>query len=139
MRLLVCGARDYGTKEEERKKVWAAIEFFVRECKVEYTVSKKGVVTVYTEYKNLVLIQGAARGVDTAAQTWAVLNNVAQLRFPADWQKYGRAAGPIRNKQMLDQGKPDKVLAFLRKDSKGTANMIAQAKKAGVHVITMHI
>ncbi len=52
---------------------------------------------------------------------------------PAEWSKYGRRAGPIRNKQMLDVGKPHLVVAF--PGGAGTANMVKQAKAAGVPII----
>ena len=57
--------------------------------------------------------------------------------FPADWKKYGRAAGPIRNKQMLNEGKPDLVLAFHTniENSKGTKSMIQIAKKSEIKII----
>lgn len=51
--------------------------------------------------------------------------------FPADWERNGRAAGPIRNRQMLD-GKPDLVIAF--PGGKGTADMVAEAKRRGIAV-----
>lgn len=55
-------------------------------------------------------------------------------RYPANWQRYGRAAGPVRNQQMLDEGKPDLILAFHQDivNSKGTADMIRRANRAGV-------
>ena len=82
------------------------------------------------------LIHGCAKGADLLAeQAWANLKIEGYVeRFPADWVKHGKAAGPIRNKQMLDEGKPDLVIAFLAKDSRGTKNMIEQAEKAGVDV-----
>lgn len=83
-----------------------------------------------------VLIHGAARGADTVADDWAEDRDVTTRAFPADWNQYGKAAGPIRNQQMLDEGKPDLVLAF-HDDlaaSKGTADMVRRAKKAGVPV-----
>lgn len=52
--------------------------------------------------------------------------------FPADWETHGRAAGHIRNRQMLVEGKPDIVVAFA--GGRGTQNMINQARKAGVTV-----
>jgi hypothetical protein len=57
--------------------------------------------------------------------------------YPADWDKYGKAAGPIRNKQMLDEGNPEKVIAFRFKNSRGTQNMINQAEKAGIKTIVI--
>lgn len=54
--------------------------------------------------------------------------------FPADWKQYGKAAGPIRNKQMLDEGQPDLVLCFHDdiEKSKGTKNMYELAKARGI-------
>ena len=56
------------------------------------------------------------------------------LQYKANWKKYGRAAGPIRNQQMLDEGKPDLVLAFWKNKSRGTEDMIRRARKVGVEV-----
>ena len=58
------------------------------------------------------IITGECRGIDTFAAQWARDNNVPYNVFPADWKKFGRAAGPIRNKQMLTEGKPDLIVAF---------------------------
>lgn len=84
-----------------------------------------------------VVIEGEALGADTMAAAWAEERDISVMPFPANWAKYGRAAGPIRNKQMLDEGKPDLVVAFYsnKAKSKGTANMVAQAIKAGVTVV----
>lgn len=80
-----------------------------------------------------VLIEGQAEGADTLARLWAEKYGVHVLPFPARWEEHGRAAGPIRNKQMLDEGQPDLVIAF--PGGRGTANMCKQAKAAGVTVI----
>jgi ABC-type Fe3+-hydroxamate transport system substrate-binding protein len=80
-----------------------------------------------------VVIHGAARGVDEQAMIAAqTLPGVKHLPFAADWHKHGRAAGPIRNKRMLDEGKPDLVVAF--PGGRGTANMVKQAQAAGIPV-----
>ena len=79
------------------------------------------------------IISGHARGADQLAETWARNSSIDCLVFSADWDKYGRSAGPIRNRQMLMEGKPDLVVAF--PGGAGTANMIKQARKAGVEVI----
>lgn len=57
---------------------------------------------------------------------------VAYLNYPADWEKHGRAAGPIRNEKMLIVGTPDMVLAF--PGGRGTADMIRKAEAAGLPV-----
>lgn len=79
-----------------------------------------------------VLIHGAARGADLLAQHWAILHSVEVRAFPANWEEHGRSAGPIRNKAMLVHGRPDLVVAF--PGGRGTADMVRQAKKAGVPV-----
>lgn len=82
------------------------------------------------------VIEGEAEGADLIASEEAERLGMTVLPFPADWARYGRAAGPVRNQQMLDE-KPDLVLAFHPNisKSKGTANMIEQADAAGVKVI----
>ena len=58
-------------------------------------------------------------------------------KYPADWTRYGYAAGPIRNQQMLDEGRPSLVLAFHNdfEHSKGTKDMIDKARKANIPAI----
>ena len=57
--------------------------------------------------------------------------------YPADWDKHGKAAGPIRNKQMIDEGKPDLVIAF--PGGRGTAGAVRLAKFAGVTVRVVEV
>jgi hypothetical protein len=76
--------------------------------------------------------QGGARGADALAGQWAQDRGVSQKRIPAEWIKHGRAAGHIRNAYMLLE-KPDLVIAF--PGGTGTADMVRQAKKAGVCVV----
>ena len=51
----------------------------------------------------------------------------------ADWAKHGRKAGPIRNQRMIDEGRPDLVVAF--PGGTGTADMVERARVAGIRVI----
>lgn len=84
-----------------------------------------------------VVIEGEARGADTFGRKWGEQRGKIVLPYPADWETHGKAAGPIRNTQMLKEGLPDYVLAF-HKDifsSKGTANMVKQATGIGVPVL----
>ena len=78
------------------------------------------------------IIHGAARGADTLADEWAQVWGIPSRAFPALWRRHGRAAGPIRNQRMLDEGKPDLVIAF--PGGKGTADMVERARGAGVAV-----
>lgn len=83
--------------------------------------------------KPTLIIQGGAFGADACASEWAYKRDVLERQFPADWKKHGRAAGPIRNQQMLDEGKPDLVVAF--PGGSETEDMKRRARAAGVRVI----
>jgi hypothetical protein len=72
------------------------------------------------------LIHGAARGADTIAAHLAVVLGWSVVPYPADWSRHGKAAGPIRNREMLDS-KPDVVLAFPLPMSRGTRDVIREA------------
>lgn len=76
------------------------------------------------------VIEGGARGVDRIARRWGETRRVRVETFPAFWNAYGRAAGPLRNQQMLDEGRPDTVL-WVHDDldrSKGTRDMVGRAR-----------
>jgi len=60
-----------------------------------------------------IILSGCAPGADTLGIEWAEAKGIQVARFPADWNTHGRAAGPIRNQQMLDEGKPELVVSFL--------------------------
>lgn len=111
MRVLVCGGRDFNDFEWLNE----VLTWFAGENGVD------------------LIIHGAARGADSLAGEWAQLANIPVKAYPADWQKHGKAAGHIRNALMISDGKPDYVIAF--PGGRGTANMIEQARKAGIGVM----
>lgn len=74
------------------------------------------------------VISGGAAGADSLGEKWGNENKLPVIVYPADWDKYGKAAGPIRNKEMALEG--DALVAFLDiKGSTGTKNMIETWKK----------
>jgi len=82
-----------------------------------------------------VLIEGEADGADKIAREIAEEMGIPVDPYPADWLRYKKAAGPIRNSQMLTEGKPDLVGAFhdeLWDKSRGTKDMVEKSTKAGV-------
>jgi len=87
MRVLCCGDRN-----------WTSFEIIRRELE--------------KFDNNTVIIQGCANGADVMSRIMGRMLGYSVLDFPANWKKYGRSAGPIRNTQMLKEGKPDLVLAF---------------------------
>lgn len=109
-RVLVCGSRTYS----DRAQLYRVLDAAHAANPIE------------------LLIAGGAPGADSLAVDWAGMASVKAQVFNADWERYGNAAGPIRNQQMLDEGKPHLVIAFPGK--KGTANMVKLAEAAGVPV-----
>lgn len=78
------------------------------------------------------LAHGGARGADTLAGDAATILGIPVTVFTAEWDKYGRAAGMRRNISMLEEFKPDIVIAF--PGGKGTAGCVAEARKRGIAV-----
>jgi hypothetical protein len=76
------------------------------------------------------------RGADMLASEEAESLGFVVLSYPADWNKHGKAAGPVRNQLMLDAESPDLVVAFHEDidSSRGTIDMVRRATKAGIPV-----
>lgn len=112
MRVIVCGGRDFNNKRAVQERLDAIYSL--------------------TPLDALTIIQGGATGADKLAREWCQETFVPFDNYPADWAKFGNRAGPIRNQRMLDDGKPDLVVAF--KGGKGTADMVRRAKLSGIEV-----
>lgn len=81
------------------------------------------------------IIHGGAGGADGIAGAAARARGLSVQVYPADWTRYGRRAGPIRNGEMIRLGEPDRVIAFRSAGpSPGTDDMIRQARAAGLPV-----
>lgn len=79
---------------------------------------------------HIVVVSGTAKGADTLGEQYASERGYTVERFPADWQRYGKAAGPVRNRRMADNA--DALIAFWDGHSTGTKDMIMKAKKKGL-------
>lgn len=112
MRILICGDREWKNR--------AAIYEVLSKCA-----------------DDTVIIEGEQRGADKLSREVAEELGFPVLPFPADWNLYRKAAGPIRNARMIKEGHPDLVIAFHNdlSVSKGTKNMVNQAQKAGIPVV----
>ena len=86
--------------------------------------------------KTLTLVHGGAKGADSLASLWANKNKVEVEIWYPDWDTYGRAAGIVRNKDMLESG-VDIVIAFPRGEARGTRHMMKIAREAGVEVVAV--
>ena len=111
MRVLVCGGRDY----QDAARVFFVLDHY------------------HAQRPFSVVIHGAATGADSLAGEWATSRGVPVYAFQADWNLHGGAAGPIRNAQMISEGKPNLVIAF--PGGRGTRNMRAQARECWIDVL----
>jgi hypothetical protein len=126
VRLLVCGGRNFGTFNEER--------LFIRKSILDILCPAGG-AALWHRGDDLI-ISGMAPGADTVAALFAREMLIPLDAYPIsekDWAKYGRVAGPRRNRQMIVEGNPNLVLAF--NGGPGTRNMIQQAKNNNIPVV----
>lgn len=110
MRLLACGGRTFA----DRDFVFATLD------------------RVHAKQPITLLIQGGQTGADSLARQWAITRGVQFKTEFAEWRKYKKGAGPIRNALMLSKWLPDGCIAFPGND--GTADMVGKARAAGVTV-----
>lgn len=82
--------------------------------------------------KEIEIVSGAAFGADTLGERYAIERGYKLRRFHADWGKYNRGAGHIRNKQLSEYA--DALIAFWDGASAGTKSMINLAKKRGLKI-----
>lgn len=118
LRILVCGGRHFS----------------------DYALLEKTINGVIAESgrEDIEIVSGHCIGADRLGELYAEKHNAQVKIFPAKWEKYGKRAGPMRNKQMVDyvSGIENKmVIAFVSANTKGTRNTIALAKKANICVI----
>lgn len=86
------------------------------------------------------VVSGGCRGVDAFGERWARERGIAVRVFKPDWDRHGKAAGPIRNRQMIDYVGPSGALvAVWDGQSRGTADVIRQAQAAGLRVFTYRV
>jgi hypothetical protein len=111
MTVLVCGGRDYNH--------WRRLHHVLDVLHHRFHFDK--------------MITGGAPGADTLADDWATVRGVDHRTVKADWMKFGKGAGPLRNQQMLDEEHPDLCVVF--PGANGTTDMRDRAQLAGVQVI----
>lgn len=124
MRLLVCGGRDF----RDVPRLWAILDRIDQKNKDD---GGEG-IRCLIEGAQVKIIEGVKAGADYWAHQWALARNVPTARFPADWDGYGKSAGPKRNQHMFDQGKPTHGLAM--PGGRGTASMIRIMRAGGIPV-----
>jgi cysteine synthase len=111
---LVCGGRYFDDEKLLDQKLFWVIENFGKPSRI---------------------VTGAASGADTLAIRWAKKFNIENVNYPAEWRKYGKAAGPFRNSEMLRREQPEVVLAM--PGGRGTLDMVRKAEKFGAVVVVV--
>lgn len=120
-RFLVCGGRDYSDYEYLTNKLNKFVESILK---------IKGLET------DFILIHGGCTGADIMSGFWAETHKeIRVLVFNADWKTFGKKAGFVRNKQMIEEGDPEFVIAF--GGGKGTQNMIDMARNSQIKVLAI--
>lgn len=114
IKLLVCGGRDY----RDRDKVYETLDGVLKRNKISLLIV--GYNPKDSKYQ----------GADQLAYEWARDRKVGSWTFPADWLKHKKAAGPIRNREMRDVGKPSHAIAF--PGGTGTAGMVKLLAEVGI-------
>lgn len=95
----------------------------------EYLSRKCDYYLIGKDRDEIQVVCGCARGADELGRDYAEDRDIDVKLFPADWDKYGKSAGIIRNKQMAEYA--DALIAFWDTKSKGTANMITLMRDMG--------
>ena len=116
-KVVVAGSRNYNNYEEAKK--------FITNCLSEEAD------------KDIVFIVGSCRGADMLGERFAQEMGYKLESYPAEWSKYGKAAGPLRNKKMAEIC--DLVICFWDGKSRGSATMIDFARKLGKPVVIKYI
>ena len=97
---------------------------------VDYKLMKVYLDAWLNKRPNVTIVSGCAKGADILGERYAQEAGHSLLRMPAAWNKYGKAAGHIRNASMAKVA--DALVAFWDGESKGTSHMILVARKAGL-------
>lgn len=123
LKVIVAGPRDYENEDLVRNILIA-------------------VLSLYSDEDEIEIVEGGAKGVDRIAKNYALSQQSSKIslkEFPADWNQYGKRAGPLRNQEMAKYS--DVLIAFRYKDnpSRGTENMIKTAMEEGLDVYIYHV
>lgn len=116
-KLIVAGGRDFNDWTPFNEYIWKAYD----------EIREHGMT--------LAIVSGGARGADSMGSQHAIAHGIQLYTFPADWNKFGKSAGFIRNKQMAEFS--DGLLAFWDSNSKGTAHMIRTMQELNKPTVTV--
>lgn len=117
-KVIVAGSRHFNDYKRMKKDL-------------DYLLSRKA------REETIEIVSGGCRGADACGERYAREMGYSLVVFPADWDKFGKIAGPIRNHHMAEYA--DALVAYLAPGSRGTSSMIEEARRAGLRVIVRQI
>ena len=103
----------------------------------DYQKLKETCDTILWDQTNIEIVSGNCRGADLLGEQYAKERGYKIAQFPADWNKYGKSAGPKRNQQMANY--TEALIAFWDGKSRGTKHMIEMAKQSKLRMIILVI
>ncbi|MDO5445907.1 MAG: DUF2493 domain-containing protein [Eubacteriales bacterium] len=108
-RIIICGGRDFRDR----------------------ALFEQSLDSILKNYEDFTFVSGHAKGADTFAEEYARVHSIPVNVFKPDWKRYGKGAGPVRNREMLAFAaeKTPVIIAFWDGKSKGTQNMLREAKE----------
>ncbi len=101
----------------------------------DYNLLRRKLDQLLSRQTDVEIVSGTANGADKLGERYAKDREYALKQFPADWEKYGKRAGYLRNAQMADYA--DALVAFWDAESKGTMHMIELAKAKGLKIVVV--
>lgn len=116
MKVIICGGREFDNYDAVKETMDAVVLHY-------------GDVTA--------VVQGGARGADLLGRKWAIENNIPYEQYDADWARYGKAAGFMRNQEMLEESGANLVVAF--PGGNGTYDMVKRARRHGVEIVNVSV
>lgn len=117
-KILIAGSREYDNYEEAEAVLDALVKDHVGEC-------------------DIVILSGSCRGADMIGERYAEQHRFEIKRYPADWKRYGRAAGSIRNEEMVRAA--DMVICFWDGESRGSRSLIKSVERLGKEISVVDI
>ena len=101
---------------------------------IDRNLIRKELEIVKSRFPDITLVHGGCRGADLiAGSIWKELGGVV-VSCPADWTRYGKAAGLIRNESMINDFNVEFAVAFVKGESRGTLHMVSLLKKKEISV-----
>jgi len=105
----------------------------------DYELLKSKADEVVKDLGEVEIVSGHAKGADMLGERYAAEHAIPCTLFPAEWERYGRAAGPVRNGQMIEYAKQETpmLLCFWDGVAHGTRNIIQKAEREGIQTIVV--